>query len=150
MHIRTANLICAFCAFLITIGAASGARWAGSQPRLHAVTIDDFMNARGLIMVLVVICWFAGAIGLFFRKRLAWIGSLIGVGAAVCCFVAVLVLSIGLYVYPDSEMVRLKNMGGPGYIGAMIVVVIQLSLFLTISLGLFIGLLRKRKELLGR
>jgi hypothetical protein len=77
------NLIFASGAVLIVSMATSGARWAGSQPRPHPVTIHDFMNARGIIMIFVVLCWFAGAIGLFFRKRIAWIGSLIGVAASV-------------------------------------------------------------------
>jgi len=33
-----------------------------------------------VLFPLVAVCWLAGAIGLFFRSRLAWCGSLLGVG----------------------------------------------------------------------
>ena len=33
------------------------------------------------VSIIVAACWVAGAIGLFFRSRLAWCGSLLGAGS---------------------------------------------------------------------
>ena len=101
-----------------------------------------------LIVLFIVLAWFAGAIGLFFHKRLAWFGSLIGVGSSVCVFAACLVTIIGLYLFPDADVDHLKVLGGGGYILAQIFSITQFSLLLASSVGLFIGLVRKRKELL--
>ena len=35
------------------------------------------------LFALFIACWFAGAIGLFFRSRIAWCGSMLGVGAVL-------------------------------------------------------------------
>jgi hypothetical protein len=150
MPVRIANLICASVAFLSMTMATCGVRaWAGSPPvRPHPMT------ARGLIMDLIALCWFAGAVGLFFRKRLAWVGSVIGTGASVCFWAAALVTGMGLFLFPDlfpnAQMERLRSSGLAGYNIAIVFALIYLSVLLAISLGLFIGLLRKRKELLGR
>jgi hypothetical protein len=144
-----ANLIFASVAFMSGVMAEFGVRaWAGSPPaRPHPVT------ARGLIMDLIVLCWFAGAVGLFFRKRLAWVGSMIGSGASVCLWAAALVTGIGLFFFPNhfpnAQMERLRNDGQAGYIFSIVATLLYVSFLLAISLGLFIGLLRKRKELLG-
>ena len=142
------NLIFASAALLITLMVMSGARWAGSPPpRSHPETV------RGLIMDLIVFCWFAGAVGLFFRKRLAWVGSIIGVGSSACFFAVTLVTGIGLYFYPNAELVHLKELGGDGHVGgyvfAFVCLVTQFSILLAISLRLTIGLLHMRKDIFG-
>jgi len=101
-----------------------------------------------LIELFIVLAWFAGAIGLFFHKRLAWLGSLIGVGSSVCFFAAFLVTIIGLYLFPDAEMDHLNVISGGHYKFALIFGITQFSLLLAGSVGLFVGLVRKRKELL--
>jgi hypothetical protein len=145
MRLRIANVILASSAFLILTIAMCGGRWAGT-PQWREHSLDGY----GLIMFLIVLCWFAGAVGLFFRKRLAWVASMIGVGVSVCLFAAALWTTMGLFIFPDAEMDHLRNFGGGGYILAMIVSITEFLLLLAISLGLLIGLLRKRKELVGR
>jgi hypothetical protein len=95
----------------------------------------------------IVLFWFAGAVGLFFRRRLAWVASLLGVGTSVCAFAVSLVMIVWLYIYPNAEMNHLRDIGGAGYIFALIFGVGQLSILLALSLGLFVGLLKMRKEL---
>jgi hypothetical protein len=149
MLVRIANLIFASVAFMSAMMAECGVRaWAGSPPvRPHPIT------ALGLLMDLIALCWFTGALGLFFRKRLAWIGSMIGAGASVCFWASMLVMGIGLFLFPNlfpnAQMERLRNLGGHGYVFGIVATVLYVSIVLAISLGLFIGLLRKRKDLLG-
>jgi len=54
---------------------------------------------------------------------------------------------VWLYIYPNAEMNHLRDIGGAGYIFALIFGVGQLSILLALSLGLFVGLLKMRKEL---
>ena len=150
MLVRTGNLIFASCAFVLDLMVLCGVRHAGPPPISHYLD-----NARGIIVDLIVLCWFAGAVGLFFRKRLAWVCSLIGVGASVCLFGAISVTGIGLFFFPhffpNAEMEKLRNMGGypGGYTFAIVFVTTWFLFLLASSIGLFIGLLRKRKNLLG-
>jgi len=130
--------------------ATCGVRaWAGSPPsRPHA------LNASWLIMILMVLCWFAGALGLFFRKRLAWVCSMVGAGASVCVFAGILVTGIGLSLFPNlfpnAQMDRLRSFGHTGYyVFGIVFALMYVFVLLAISLSVFIGLLRKRKELLG-
>jgi hypothetical protein len=143
MGVLIANLILPSSAFLILTLAMLGGRWAGT-PHWR----DHSLDAWGTLLFLVALCWFAGAIGLLFRKPLAWLGSLIGVGLSVCLFAAILVTTIGLSVLPDSEMDHLIKFGGSGHMFAMIFCSILFSLLLAISLWVLIGLLTKRKKLL--
>jgi hypothetical protein len=144
------NLILASGAILITIMAFSGCRSALSPPpppNPHPET------ARGIIMDLVAVCWFAGALGLFSCKRLAWVASVVGAGAAVCFFGASFFTIIALYLYPTEEMNRNRNFGdfgNTGYIFALISIVTQFSFLLAISLRLLIGLFRMRRDIFMR
>ena len=95
----------------------------------------------------IVVFWFAGALALFSHKRLAWIGSLVGTGASVCFFAECLVTIVWLYIFPNEEMARNKDIGIGGYIAALVIGVGQFSILLAVSLGLFTGLLKMRKEL---
>src|ERR1035441_5860005 len=93
------NLILASGAILITTMAISGCHSAVSPsppPSPHRET------ARGIIMDLVAVCWFAGALGLFSHKRLAWVGSIIGAGTTICFFGACFFELIALYLYPPG------------------------------------------------
>ena len=146
MLTRAGNLIFASFALLISIGVEIGCHSAlmFSPPRSHHPPI----TVREIVMDAVALFWFAGAVGLFFRKRLAWVGSLVGVGATVCDIAAFLIEFIWFNLYPNAEMYRLNpDIGSPGDTRAFYDSIIELSLLLVLSLGLFIGLLRMRKEL---
>jgi hypothetical protein len=116
---------------------------SSSPPRLH----HGSLTILEIVMDSIVIFWFAGAVGLFSRRRIAWIGSLVGTGASVCFFAVSLVTIVGLYIFPNAEMERIRDLGTSGYIAALVIAVGEFSVLLAISLGLFIGLLKMRKEL---
>ena len=144
MFTRVGNLILASLALMVSLMGEAGCHSAVSAlpPHPHGpVTI------REVVMDAIVIFWFAGALGLFSRKRLAWIGSLIGTGASACFFAACLVTIVWLYIFPNAEMMRDKDFGIGGYIAALVIGAGQFSVLLAVCLGLFIGLLRMRKEL---
>ena len=138
------NLILASGAILITIMAISGCHSAVSPsppPSPHRET------ARGIIMDLVAVCWFAGALGLFSHKRLAWVGSIIGAGTTICFFGACFFELIALYLYPTTEMNQIRDSGDAGHILAMMVGVTQFSLLFAIAFRLLIGLLQMRRDI---
>ncbi|MGA2786005.1 MAG: hypothetical protein ABSF60_00615 [Verrucomicrobiota bacterium] len=103
------------------------------------------MTGSGIVMDLVILFWFAGAVGLFFRKRLAWVGSLLGVGASVCVLAACLVSIIVLHIYPNTDVGLLKDIDTAGFV---IFALGQFTILFALSLGLFVGLLKMRKELI--
>jgi hypothetical protein len=144
MLTRVGNLILASLALMVSLMGEAGCHSAvsSSPPHPHGpITI------REIAMDSIVIFWFAGALGLFSRKRLAWIASLVGIGASACFFAVSLVTIVKLYIFPNADMERLRDLGGSGYIAALIIVVGESSILLAVCLGLFIGLLRMRKEL---
>jgi len=57
-----------------------------------------------------------------------------------------LVTIVGLYVFPNTEMHHLKDLGGSGYIAALVIALGEFSVLLALFLALFIGLLKMRKE----
>ena len=67
MFTRIGNLIWASLALLVLLGAEAGCRSAlsHSPPRLHHGPI----TIREISLVLVVLIWLAGAVGLFLGKR---------------------------------------------------------------------------------
>jgi cyanate permease len=93
---------------------------------------------------LVVLIWFAGAVGLFFRKRLAWIVSLLGVGATACIFAACFVTIVALHIYPNTDDGLFKDSKTAGFV---VFALGCFTLLFALSLGLFIGLVKMRKDL---
>ena len=92
----------------------------------------------------ITLVWFVGALGLFSRRRLPWIGSLIGVGASVCFFAACLLAIVRFHIYPNTDEGLFTDIRTVGF------VVFALGMFtipFALSLGLFIGLLKMRSEL---
>jgi hypothetical protein len=140
------NLIIVSGALLIFIIGESGCHSALSMspPRLHHPPI----TVRELATDSVTLFWFAGAVGLFFRKRLAWVGSLFGVGASVCVLTAFLAAGIGVCLYPtaETEQYICRDQAGGGYIFAYVVTLTQFSILLAICLRLLFGLFQTRKE----
>jgi hypothetical protein len=144
--IRLGNLLLASLALLVSFMAEAGCHSAlsSSPPRIHHGPI----TLREIVIDLVAIFWFVGAIRLFSRGRLGWIGSLIGTGASICAVAVSFVVLVGSYVLPNAEMVRFKeDSGGPVYVATLIHGVIGLLILLAIPLGLLIGLLKMRKDL---
>src|ERR1700733_12019024 len=75
------NLIFAVGATLFTllciINDMLGLYWGAFQTSLPRP--PQPLNLRDCVFMLILLIWVAGAIGLFFRKRLAWTCSVIGV-----------------------------------------------------------------------
>jgi len=141
------NLIMASGVFLISIMAESGCHSALSMspPRTHYPPI----TVRELVMDSVALFWFAGAVGLFFRKRLAWVGSLVGVGASAYVLTTLLAAGVGLWLYPDPEIAQYSGsaQASGGHIFAVVVTLTQFSGMWLICLWLLLGLVKMRKEL---
>jgi hypothetical protein len=142
MLTRVGNLILASLALMVSLMGEAGCHSAVSSlpPHPHGpITI------REVVMDSIVIFWFAGALGLFSRRRLAWAGSLLGTGASACFFATSLVTVIGLCIFPSAEQARDWDFGGR--IFSLIFGGGMFSALLAVSLGLFVGLIRMRKEL---
>jgi hypothetical protein len=139
------NLILASLALLVCFMGEAGCHSALSSlpPHPHGpITI------REVVQDALVICWFAGAVGLFYRKRIAWwLGSLIGIGATACFFGALLGAAVWSCFFPDASMERLKDHGSVVYAMALVFLFGQFSLLVAVSLGLFVGLFRMRRDL---
>ncbi len=142
--IRAGNLILASFFFLAMLMGEAGCHSAlsSSPPRLHhgPVTI------REIVMDSITLVWFAGAVGLFFRRRLAWIGSLVGTGASAGLFGALGVTAV-TFLFPGAEVWQERGSALATRVIAIIGTAGFFSVLLAVSLALFIGLLRMRKEL---
>ena len=141
------NLTVAMAATLFTAFSMIHIQWWAGSPPLQS---RHPMTACEVVMDLVILFWIIGAVGLFFRKRLAWAGSMIGVGATVSFLGVCLIGIVTAYIYPDVGMNNAKNFdgfGAAGYILAMVTVLTEFSLLLAICIRLLFGLLQVRKEL---
>lgn len=111
------------------------------------LVIGAISNIRELVVDLVAVFWLAGAMGLFFRKRLAWIGSVIGTGTAVAFSATLVVTLVTNFLYPDAEMNHTKEFSIAGYALTLFSGLTQFSLLFAICLRLLLGLFKIRKEL---
>jgi len=136
------NLVFALGAFLLTVAVIHGSRWAGSAPRPQSASAHHF-----IWLFLFALCWLASSVGLFFRKRLAWVGSLIGSGASASFFGACLVGIIAIFLFPNAQINQIKDFGGGGYEFAIIFSLTQFSFLFALSISLVVGLLRMYKEI---
>ena len=138
------NLILASFSLLVMFMGEAGCHSAlsSSAPRLQhgPVTI------REIAMDAITLIWFAGAIDLYSRRRLAWIGSLVGTGASAALFGALVVTAVG-FLFPGAEVWQDGGSALATHIVGIIATAGFFSTLLAIALGLFIGLLRMRGEL---
>jgi hypothetical protein len=96
------------------------------------------------ICVLVVFTWVISAAFLFDRRRFAWFGSLLGVGSAICFFVYSLIDGVCGGFSRDEDLYS----SGAAFIESVIFVFVFIITWLTISVSVFIGLIKNRKELI--
>jgi len=141
--INIMNLVLAMGTVLLTITAMSSRLWADLPPPKpnHSTSVLE------LVTVLIVFIWISGAVGLFFRKRLAWIGSVIGVGASISVIAAGLLVAIAVYFYPGDAGTRAKEFGTAGYTFAFAFMITMCSLPLAVCLRLLLGLFQVRREI---
>ena len=145
MITRLGNLLFASFALLIIVIGQLGCRSALSSSEPRPPQFPDSIS--GVLMGLVALVWFVSAVGLFFRKRLAWVASLAGVAVAMC-FAATGLAVIGwLFLFPDAHMEKLKSYGSPGYILSAVTALGEFAGVLALLSAIFIGLLKMRKEL---
>ena len=131
--IRVANLLSALFGVLTSLMAAAHAGY--------------HFSTRNIVLGSIDFVWLIAAVGLFFHSRIAWIGSLIGAGASVYLWCSVFFDSSGWPTLSDAEQMRQQA----GIIIPIFAVAITVGEFLAFSavyLGLFIGLVRKRRELI--
>lgn len=93
-----------------------------------------------ILFMLIPLCWLSGAIGLFFRNRLAWCVSLLGVG--IMFSGALTMFAVGLKLMPVAQ----DPTDGIGYM--IILGVLGLLLSTPVLIGLF--LLRQQWMRSGR
>jgi len=128
--IRVANLLLALLGVSAALGAAAHVGW--------------HFSTRNIVLGSIDLVWFFGALCLFFHWRAAWIASLVGAGTSafvVCC---ILLDPLG---WPTLDQMRQQH----SFIIFIFASVFTVGLFLAFSavyLGLFIGLIRKRRELI--
>ena len=146
MFTRMVNLIGALLAFLLALDLQLGfipSRYARNSPHLPT-------GLGELAFDFFVCVWMTGAIGLFFRRRYAWIFSLLGVGVSACFFAMALAIVIWGWLFPDAPAQSNTSFGVAGFVATVITIVIGvggLSAFTALFVTLFAGLLRMRHEL---
>ena len=92
-------------------------------------------DAEAILYAVVAPRWLAAAIGLFFKKRLAWCGSLLGAGTMACS--SVTIIGWGAVLAPAAQ----DPTDGAGY------AIFTGVLGLVMSLTVIAGLVRIRKNL---
>ena len=142
---RIANLVMASLAVMFFAGEWVNLEWVGSEwagkPPFEPPPLDAWTFLRGLI----VLIWLSGAIGLFYRRKLALVGSLVGLGSCALLFGRILVIALWLFAFPDAEMKKIQT--GEGYGVGELFVVTLFGGILGISVSLFVKLVRSRKEM---
>jgi hypothetical protein len=131
--IRVANLVLASFGVLTSLLAAAHVGW--------------HFSSRNIVLGSIDLVWFFGALGLFFHWRTAWIVSLFGAGTSAFVVGSILFDPSSWSALFDAEQMRQQH----SLIIFIFALVFTVGLFLTFSavyLGLFIGLVRKRKELI--
>jgi hypothetical protein len=96
------------------------------------------------IGVLDICIWVISATFLFDRRRFAWFGSLLGVGSAICLFVCLLIDGVLGGFSRDEDLYS----SGDSFVIGMISVFVFIIIWLMISVAVFIGLIKNRKELI--
>jgi len=106
------------------------------------------VTVREIIFKAAVFIWFVSALGLFFRSRLAWFGCLLGIGLATYISACFLIDSVRDSFFPAAA--DAQHMAGGFVVAHILAIAAVLALAtacFTLSVGLFIGLMKSRKEL---
>jgi hypothetical protein len=124
MFVRFFNLLLACCVAFPTFSALHEASGA--------------LDATTILFALVSVCWLAGAIGLYFGGRLAWYGSLLGVGTLSASSLAMVYTAWRLTPFADDPSDGIGFMMIIGVLG------------LITSLPVGFGLIYRRRILISR
>src|SRR5437879_1686826 len=121
MFTRIGNLMSSASALMVALIAWRGWRWAGSPPRPPALD-----SVALTVLVALAAGWLVCAIGLFFRSRMAWIGSVVGASAAVCACGVLLAGGAWVCLHPDTQVGGSPRPGG--YVFAAVFMLAQFGL----------------------
>jgi len=107
---------------------------------LLVATLEGWLfSIRNIVMGSIELLWLFAALGLFLRWRIAWIGCLAATGATACFWASRLVEAIRWSVFSSAwwhQHIFGFMINGGFYL-----------IFFSASFGLFVGLVRMRKEL---
>ncbi|HTB85009.1 MAG TPA: hypothetical protein VK742_15245 [Candidatus Sulfotelmatobacter sp.] len=131
--IRGGNILCALFGVLTS--------W------LAAAHVGYHYSTRNLVLGSIDLVWFFGALGLFFRWRIAWMASLAGAATSAFVVGSVLFDPSGWPTRSDAQQL-IQQHGLVIFIIGFMAGIGSILGFFTIYFGLFIGLVRKRRELI--
>jgi hypothetical protein len=145
MFTRIGNLLLASW-FLLMVVWPGNWRFAGSPPPIPQGPV----TVRMMVVTAAICIWFLSAVGLFFRSRLLWLVSLLCEGAAtfVSAWVSIQMTRDFLFPNPAGGQPRAEGIiGFVSNIMALVAFTGFCAAWFFFSLGVFIGLLRMRKQL---
>ena len=131
--IRVANLLLALLGVSAALGAAAHVGW--------------HFSTRNIVLGSIDLVWLFGSLCLFFHWRAAWVASLFGAGTSAFVVCSILFDPSGWPTLSDAEQMSQQHGLVILIIGFMAAIGSFLA-FATAYLGLFIGLVRKRRDLI--
>lgn len=142
MRLRTVNLLMS----LGAVGFAGLISLGGRRP-VAQLNADWVHSLKTWGVAVLALGWLAGAIGLFFHRRLAWYVSLAGASILACGLMLFLFVVLGEIVHPPPGVVTTGEFRA-GFIFASIVCPVVFGLELAVVVWLIVGLWKLRHELL--
>jgi hypothetical protein len=145
MVTRILNLVLALFFFLMTIWPESW--WGPTSP--HPYTPLPW-TVRTIFFSLLICAWVVSAILFFFRSRLGWLGSLVGVGMTVIFLAWVIAIIFRECFFPDAQAVQDRQQLIGGTASEVILYLLGFGFFgvcLASTAVLFISLLKMRRHL---
>ena len=141
---RIGNLV--FASFFMLMIIGRDWRWAGSP----APTPHVPMPFYGVLLTALICVWFASAVFLFFRSRIAWFGSLVGVTLAIGFYMFVLASVVREFFFPNAQQAHDQAAVIGGTVSLVFLYALGVAFFtfwFALTIGLFIGLLKMRRDL---
>jgi hypothetical protein len=105
---------------------------------------------RQIILTVATFIWFASALGLFFRSRLCWYGSLVGVGMMIVLFIEAFLGMVRYCILSDPPAMHDGRHGLARSVvegSADLMFLGFLGICFAFAVGLFFGLLMMRRDL---
>lgn len=146
---RIANLLAASF-FVLCVIVPDSWCYGPSDPNPRPPNPHGPATLREIISAVVIFIWFASALGLFSRSRLCWFGSLAGVGMMIVFFAGVLVSIFRECFFSDARVLHERQQLIGGFASEVFLDLLVfgfLGICLALSVGLFLGLLKMRRDL---
>ena len=113
---------------------------------MAAAHVGYHFSTRNMVLGSIDLVWFFGALCLFFRSRAAWVASVFGAGTSAFVVCSILFDPSGWPTLSDVEQMRQQHGLVILIIGFMAGIGFLLA-FAAVHLGLFVGLVRKRRDM---